>query len=222
MPGPGGGLGRPKGKRLERTAKPVGLRVNRRIRVPQVRVIGAEGEQLGVMTTHEALGMAKDIGLDLVEVSPLAKPPVCKLMDHGKFKYDQKRKASQARKNQQQISLKEIKLRPKTDEHDFAVKMNHLKRFLTEGNKTKVTVVLRGREIVHKDIAANLLMRVRDEVAQMTTVVETTPHLEGRQFFMILAPGKTSAKKKEKSVQENNQTSPVRQAPVHAEEEDKA
>ncbi|MEM7588668.1 MAG: translation initiation factor IF-3 [Myxococcota bacterium] len=212
------GLGRSKGKRIDRTSRG-GLRVNRRIRVPQVRVIGEDGDQLGLMATQEAFHMAQESGLDLVEVSPLAKPPVCKLMDYGKFKYEQKRKASLARKNQQQISLKEVKFRPKTDNHDFYVKVSNLKRFLTEGHKTKVTVVLRGREIVHKDIGEQLLVRVREALADMA-MLETNPHLEGRQIFMILAPGKTSVKKKEKLAQEENQAPQVALQQVRTKEED--
>ena len=213
------GLGRSKGKRIDRTSRGGGLRINRRIRVPQVRVIGKEGDQLGVMATQDAFNMARDAGLDLVEVSPLAKPPVCKLMDYGKFKYQQKRKASLARKHQQQISLKEVKFRPKTDDHDFMVKVNHLKRFLADGHKTKVTVVLRGREIVHKDIGRQLLVRVRETLVN-EAVSDTMPHLEGRQFFMILAPSKTSVKKKEKTMQEETQLS-EKMSPAHVKEEDK-
>lgn len=194
---PVSGFGRSKGGRFNN--KPVNddWRVNRRIRVPEVRVIGEQGDQLGVLPTQEALQRAQEAGLDLVEVSPTAKPPVCKFMDYGKFKYEQKRKANEARKKQQQIELKEVKFRPKTDSHDFEVKLGHVKRFLEENNKAKVTIAFRGREIVHPAIGQEMLERVYSAVADRA-VVESTPRMEGRRMMMILAPGKTSGIKKER------------------------
>ncbi len=171
-------------------------RVNRRIRVLEVRVIGAQGDQLGVLPTQEAFQRAQEVGLDLVEVSPTAKPPVCKIMDYGKFKYEQKRKANEARKKQQQVELKEVKFRPKTDSHDFEVKMGQVKRFLGENNKAKITIAFRGREIVHPAIGQEILARVYNAMADCA-IVESTPRMEGRRMMMILAPGKTSAIKKE-------------------------
>jgi translation initiation factor IF-3 len=170
-------------------------RINRRIRVPEVRVITEDGEQLGVLATQEAVRRAEALGLDLVEVSPMAKPPVCKIMDYGKFKYQQKRKTAEAKKKQQVIELKEVKFRPKTDIHDFNVKVGRLRSFLAEGNKGKVTVMFRGREIVHPEIGQDMLKRVA-EVLQEEASVESPPRMEGRQMVMILGPAKGAVQKK--------------------------
>lgn len=164
-------------------------RVNRRIRVPEVRVIMEDGEQLGVLQTQDALRRAESMGLDLVEVSPMAKPPVCKIMDYGKFKYQQKRKANEAKKKQQVIELKEIKFRPKTDVHDFETKVNRLKGFLSDGNKGKVTVMFRGREIVHPQIGFDMMKRVAESI-QEEAVIESPARMEGRQMVMIVGPSK--------------------------------
>ena len=169
-----------------RTMEP---RVNRRIRVPDVRVILEDGEQLGVLATQDALRRAESMGLDLVEVSPTAKPPVCKIMDYGKFKYQQKRKANEAKKKQQVIELKEIKFRPKTDVHDFQTKVNRLKSFLQAGNKGKVTVMFRGREIVHPQIGFDMLKRVVEAISE-EALVESPARMEGRQMVMIVVPQK--------------------------------
>lgn len=158
--------------------------------MPEVRVILDDGEQLGIMSTADAQRKADDMGLDLVEVSPMAKPPVCKIMDYGKFKYQQKRKAADAKKKQQTIELKEVKFRPKTDIHDFEVKLSRLKRFLEEGNKGKVTVMFRGREIVHPEIGQDILKRVMEQL-EGESVVESAPKMEGRQMVMILGPKKS-------------------------------
>jgi translation initiation factor IF-3 len=152
-----------------------------------VRVVGAAGEQLGVLTIEAALTVAAESGLDLVEVNPMAKPPVCKIMDYGKFKYEEKKKASEAKKKQVVVHLKEVKLRPKTEEHDYEFKVRNVKRFLEEGNKARVTIMFRGREITHKELGQALL----DDVVKDTkdiAVIEQTPRMEGRQMFMILAP----------------------------------
>lgn len=162
-------------------------RTNRRIRAREVRVIGAQGEQLGILNIDAALAAAAEAGLDLVEISPTAKPPVCKIMDYGKFKYDEKKRAAQARKKQVVVQIKEVKLRPKTDEHDYEFKVRNLRRFLEEGNKSKVTLMFRGREIVHKDIGQAVLMKVVGDLKDLA-VVEQVPRMEGRQMFMILAP----------------------------------
>ena len=164
-----------------------GPRVNDRIRVPEIRVIGAEGEMLGVMNTDEARRMARGLELDLVEVNPKASPPVCKIMDFGKFKYEEKKKQNEARKRQTQIALKEIKLRPKTDDHDVEFKVKHVRRFLEEGNKVKITVRFRGREITHPETARrqiDLIIEAVDDLA----AVETPARLEGRTMTAILAP----------------------------------
>ena len=150
-------------------------------------MIGAQGEQLGILNIDQALAKALEAGLDLVEISPTAKPPVCKIMDYGKFKYDEKKRQAQARKKQVVVQIKEIKLRPRTDEHDYDFKLRNVRRFLEEGNKSKLTIMFRGREIVHKEIGQKILMKVVDELKEMA-VVEQTPRMEGRQMFMILAP----------------------------------
>lgn len=189
-PGPGG----PKPPRGQegRSDEP---RVNRRIRVREVRVILDDGTQLGILPTEEALRRAEEAGLDLVEVSPMARPPVCKIMDFGRFKYQQKRKAAEAKRNQHQIEIKEVKFRPKTDKHDFDVKMERIKRFLAEGNKCRVTIMFRGREIVHPEIGQDVLKRVAALVEDVGNL-ESPPRMEGRQMFMIVAPGKASNKPK--------------------------
>ena len=189
-PGPGPDRGAPDGK--QRSIEP---RVNRRIRVPEVRVIADDGSQLGVLPTQEALRRAESLGMDLVEVSPMAKPPVCKIMDYGKFKYQQKRKAADAKKKQTVIELKEVKFRPKTDVHDFDVKVSRLRKFLSEGNKGKVTVMFRGREIVHPEIGQEMLKRVA-EVLQEEAVVESAPRMEGKQMVMIMSPQRNAVVKK--------------------------
>lgn len=169
-------------------------RVNRRIRVPEIRVIGEDGEQLGIMPTIQALRRAESVNLDLVEVQPRAKPPVCKIMDYGKYKYEQSRKLAESKKKQQQIELKEVKFRPKTGEHDFDVKVKNLKRFLEKGNKGKVTVMFRGREIVHPDIGREMLQRVIAALGD-EAIVEQHPRLEGRQMVMVVAPARSGSKK---------------------------
>lgn len=164
------------------------LRVNHRIRIPKVRVIGPEGAQLGVMDTVDALRMAKDqYNLDLIEIAPFEKPPVCKIMDYGKYKYQQKKKSQEAKKNQTVIVVKEIKFRPTTDQHDFDVKVRHITRFLTEGNKAKVSIRFRGREMTHTDLGKAVLTRVVTTLGN-DAVVEMEPKLEGRTMMMILAP----------------------------------
>jgi translation initiation factor IF-3 len=162
-------------------------RVNRRIRVPQVRVIGADGQQLGVLDTSEALRIAEEAGLDLVEVSPKAMPPVCKIMDYGKFKYEDSKKRKEAKKHQSTVTYKEIKFRPKTDEHDLDFKVKHIRRFLLEGNKARLVVIFRGREIVHPETGQAMLKKVVD-LTQDIAVVEQPPMMEGRRMLMIISP----------------------------------
>ncbi|MCI0571629.1 MAG: translation initiation factor IF-3 [Myxococcaceae bacterium] len=162
-------------------------RTNRRIRAREVRVVGSAGEQLGVLTIEAALQQAQSEGLDLVEVNPMAKPPVCKIMDYGKFKYEEKKKASEAKKKQVVVHLKEVKLRPKTEEHDYEFKVRNVKRFLEEGNKARVTIMFRGREITHKELGSAILDDVVKDVKEIG-IVEQQPRMEGRQMFMILAP----------------------------------
>lgn len=157
------------------------------IRVPQIRVIDAEGNQLGVMATKDALESAERSGLDLVEVSPTAVPPVCRIMDYGKYKYQLSKKSKDAKKKQTVIHLKEIKLRGKTEEHDYQFKVRNIKRFLAEGDKVKVTIVFKGREITHTDLGMGMLNRVAAELKEVA-VIETQPKLEGRTMLMVVSP----------------------------------
>ncbi len=152
-----------------------------------MRVIGAEGQQVGILSTDEALALAAEQGLDLVEVAPNAEPPVCRVMDYGKYKYEQQKKQQEARKKQTVVQIKEIKVRPKTDEHDFNTKVKHIRRFLEEGDRCKVTVFFRGREIVHKDRGEMILSRVVQAVEDIAKV-EQEPRAEGRTLFLLLAP----------------------------------
>ncbi|EKV27651.1 Translation initiation factor 3 [Caenispirillum salinarum AK4] len=164
-----------------------GPRVNDAINVQQVRLIDAEGEQVGVVHIREALEMAEEAGLDLVEVSPNADPPVCKILDYGKFKYESQKKKAEARKKQKVVEVKEVKLRPNIDENDYQVKMRNVKRFLEAGDKVKCTLRFRGREMAHQDLGMKVLMRVRDEFEDVAKV-EQHPKMEGRQMVMVMAP----------------------------------
>lgn len=157
------------------------------ITVPQVLVIGADGEKLGVVDTDSALAMAEEEGLDLVEVSPNVSPPVCKILDYGKLKYQEQKKASEARKRQKTVDVKEIKMRPNIDKHDYDVKMRSVTKFIGEGDKVKVTMRFRGREMAHQELGMQVLTRVREEVDEIAKV-EASPKLEGRQMMMVLAP----------------------------------
>jgi translation initiation factor IF-3 len=164
-----------------------GPRVNEEIRVPQVRLIDQEGEMIGVMSARDALLRAYEVGLDLLEISPNAVPPVCKILDYGKYKYEQQKKANEARKRQKVVELKEIKVRPNIDDHDYGVKMRQMKDFIAEGDKVKVTLRFRGREMAHQDLGLKVLDRIRTELAEATKV-ESMPRLENRQMIMVLAP----------------------------------
>jgi translation initiation factor IF-3 len=155
--------------------------------VPEVRVIGGDGSQVGILPTHEALRMAEDQGLDLVEVSPRAVPPVCRIMDFGRFKYQESKKEKASRKHQATVVIKEIKFRPKTDTHDMDFKLKHIRRFLGEGNKVRLMIVFRGREIVHPETGQAVLDVVSKEVSEVS-VVEQKPSLEGRRMVMVLGP----------------------------------
>lgn len=170
------------------------VRINERIRVPQVRLIDDQGEQVGVVPTPQALQMARDKGLDLVEISPNAQPPVCKILDYGKFKYEKKKKEHQARKNQVVVKVKEVQLRPNTDAHDLEYKIKNSHEFLEEGDKVKFTILFRGREIAHTEpgfkMCAEVLERLKD-----VGIVEMAPKLEGKKLMMILAPNPAAKKK---------------------------
>ncbi len=167
------------------------LRVNHRIRVPQVRLIGADGSQLGVIATPDAMKMARESGLDLVEISPQANPPVCKILDYGKYKYEKKKKAQEAKKKQIVVKVKEIKLRPNTEDHDLDFKVKHARRFIEDGDKAKFTVVFRGREMAYTDLGRKLMERVLDQLKDVAKV-EHPPTMEGKSMIMIMAPGVAS------------------------------
>ncbi len=164
-------------------------RLNREILAPELRLSGPNNEPLGIVSLAEALRMAGDLDVDLVEIVPTATPPVCRLMDYGKFKYQEQKKAAEAKAKQTVIEIKEIKFRPGTDDGDYNIKMRNIRRFLEEGDKCKVTLRFRGREITHQDIGLALLARIRDELGD-TIVVEQFPKLEGRQMIMMIAPGR--------------------------------
>lgn len=167
-------------------------RLNREIMAPEVRLSGPDNEPLGIVSLAEALRMAGEIDVDLVEIAATAVPPVCRLMDYGKFKYQEQKRAAEAKSKQKVIEVKEVKFRPGTDEGDYNIKMRNLRRFIAEdGDKGKVTLRFRGREITHQDIGMRLLERIRDELADVA-VVEHMPKLEGRQMIMVLAPKKKS------------------------------
>ncbi len=163
------------------------VRINQMIRVPLVRLIGADAEQVGIVPIDQALRLAAEAGLDLVEVAPNGEPPVCRIMDYGKFKFQQAKKAQEAKKKQTQTQVKEVKLRPKIEAHDLSVKLRNVIRFLEERNRVKITVQFRGREIAYSEAGRKLLERVSAEVGELA-VVEGTPKMEGRFLSMILAP----------------------------------
>jgi translation initiation factor IF-3 len=171
-------------------------RINIEINAPEVRLIGANGEQVGVVPIAQALKMAEEAEVDLVEIAPLAKPPVCKLMDYGKFKYREAKKAHEAKLKQKQIHVKEVKFRPGTDEGDYKIKLRNLIKFLEEGDKAKVTLRYRGREMAHQEFGVRLIERVKLDLDPYA-VVEQFPKMEGRQLIMVLAPkkGKKEVKK---------------------------
>ena len=181
---------RPRRRFDQRPQEPT-TRINDAIRVPQIRLIGADGEQIGIKSTDEALKYAWDMNLDLVEVAPDAKPPVCRVMDYSKYKYEQEQKAKLARKHQSTITIKEIKLRPKIDPHDYATKKGHVVRFLKNRDKVKVTIMFRGREMTHPDRGRQLLLKLADEVQDLG-IVESAPLQDGRNMVMMLAPHKNA------------------------------
>ncbi|MBT2322422.1 translation initiation factor IF-3 [Variovorax paradoxus] len=167
-------------------------RLNREIMAPEVRLIGPENEQLGVVSLAEALRLAGEQDVDLVEVVAAANPPVCRLIEYGKFKYHEQKKAAEAKSKQKVIEVKEIKFRPGTDEGDYNIKMRNIRRFLDEGDKCKITLRFRGREITHQELGLALLQRIRDDLGD-AIVVEQFPKLEGRQMIMMIAPGRKKA-----------------------------
>ena len=164
-------------------------RLNQSIKTPEVRLIGVEGENLGVVKISDALEIAKEADLDLVEVTPNAKPPVCKVMNYGKFRFEQNKKAQQAKKKQKQQQVKEIKLRPGTEENDYQTKLNNIKRFITDGDKAKITIRFRGRELAHKEIGMKKVERIEKDLEDIAEV-EQRAKFEGRQIVMVIAPRK--------------------------------
>jgi len=167
--------------------KEEGNRINHRIEAREVRLIGADGENIGVVPTRQALAMAEEANLDLVEISPDAKPPVAKILDYGKFKFQEQKRAAEARKKQKVIEIKEIKMRPMIDDHDYDVKMKAIKRFFEDGDKVKITLRFRGREMAHQELGHKLLNRVKADTVEIAKV-ESEPRFEGRQIVMVIAP----------------------------------
>jgi translation initiation factor IF-3 len=163
------------------------LRVNRQIRISPVRVITPDGEQAGIIPIEQAMSMAEEMGMDLVEVAPMARPPVCRIMDYGKYKYEEQRQAREARKRQHHVQIKEVKMRPGIEDHDFEFKTRHARRFLEEGNKVKLTMMFRGRQMAHPEFGRQVLDRV-SSMLQDVSKVEQHPQLEGRSMVMVLAP----------------------------------
>ena len=164
------------------------LRINDLIRVREVRLIDAEGNQLGIIPTPEAMEMAREAGIDLVEIAPNAKPPVCKILDYGKYKFEQEKKIKESRKKQKLLKLKEIRMQPKIEKHDLGFKSKHVQEFLDEGNKVKVTVRFRGRELAHTELGRGVLERVTENLDDGSFSVDRKPQMEGRFMSMILAP----------------------------------
>jgi len=173
------------------------LRINERIRIPRVRVVGADGSQVGILETAEALQMAVDQDLDLVEIAPQADPPVCRIMDYGKFKYEQAVRQRESRKKQSLVVVKEMKMRPKIDRHDYETKTGHVVRFLHQGAKVKVTIMFRGRETGHPELGRRLLDRLAEDVQEIAKV-DVPPKLDGRNMTMVLAPVKEAITGKSK------------------------
>ena len=172
---------------FQKRTRPKGPKANERIRAPEVQVISSDGKNLGTLSTQEAINIAKQEGLDLIEISPNANPPVCKIIDIGKYKYDQQKKAHKAKKKQKVMNLKEIKLRPVTEIHDYNFKIKNAQRFLTKGDKVKFTVQFRGREMQHTDLGYDLMKRITDDTASLGKI-EVKPKFEGRQIIMIIHP----------------------------------
>ena len=172
---------------FQRRTKDRGPKANHRITSPEIQVISSAGENLGIINTNQAISMAKDEGLDLIEIAPNAKPPVCKIMDMGKYKYDLQKKANQAKKKQKIVSLKEIKLRPGTETHDYNFKIKNAKKFITKGDKVKFTVKFKGREMQHTELGKELMNKIIEETKDIAKV-ESQPKFEGKQMVMIIQP----------------------------------
>jgi translation initiation factor IF-3 len=172
---------------FQRRTRPKGPRYNYRINSPEVQVITSSGENLGVINTNKAISMAKEKGLDLIEIAPNAKPPVCKIIDMGKYKYDAQKKANKAKKRQKKIELKEIKLRPVTEVHDYNFKLKNAQKFLSKGDKVKFTIRFKGRELMHPNLGNDLMNRIQEDIKSVGKV-EMSPKFEGRQMIMVIQP----------------------------------
>ncbi|PYS42013.1 MAG: translation initiation factor IF-3 [Acidobacteria bacterium] len=189
--------------------------MNERIRVPQVRVITDEGEQFGVMDTRDAIRTARERGMDLVEVAPNAEPPVCKIIDFGKFQYEAKKKANEAKKKQVFVTVKEVKFRPGTDEHDYSYRMKHAREWLQEGDKVKATIWFRGREMTHRELGARILEKLEKDLADISEV-ELRPRMEGNQLFTIFQPKRHKKAEGSKPTADgsNHETTPRNEPPA--------
>ena len=172
---------------FQKRTKPRGPKANNRINSPEVQVIGSTGENLGIINTNKAISMAKEEGLDLIEIAPNAKPPVCKIIDMGKYKYDAQKKANKAKKKQKKIELKEIKLRPVTETHDYNFKLKNAQKFLTKGDKVKFTIKFRGREMQHPNLGHELMKKIQEDIKD-TGKVELFPKFDGKQMIMVVQP----------------------------------
>ncbi len=172
---------------FQKRTRPKGPRSNNRINSPEVQVIGSTGENLGIINTNKAISMAKEEGLDLIEIAPNAKPPVCKIIDMGKYKYDAQKKANKAKKKQKKIELKEIKLRPVTETHDYNFKLKNAQKFLSKGDKVKFTIRFKGRELQHSNLGYNLMNKIQEDI-KLVGKVEMNPKFDGKQMIMVIQP----------------------------------
>ena len=172
---------------FQKRTRPRGPKANNRINSPEVQVIGSTGENLGIINTNKAISMAKEEGLDLIEIAPNAKPPVCKIIDMGKYKYDAQKKANKAKKKQKKIELKEIKLRPVTETHDYNFKIKHAQKFLSKGDKVKFTIRFKGRELMHSNLGHDLMNRIQEDI-KLVGKVEMSPKFDGKQMIMVIQP----------------------------------
>ena len=172
---------------FQKRTRPRGPRANNRINSPEVQVIGSTGENLGIINTNKAISMAKEEGLDLIEIAPNAKPPVCKIIDMGKYKYDAQKKANKAKKKQKKIELKEIKLRPVTETHDYNFKLKNAQKFLSKGDKVKFTIRFKGRELQHSNLGHDLMNKIQEDI-KLTGKVEMNPKFDGKQMIMVIQP----------------------------------
>jgi translation initiation factor IF-3 len=196
------------------------LRVNDRIRVPEVRLVGPNGEQVGIVRIDDALRLAQEADLDLVEVAPTARPPVCKLMDYGKFKYENAQKARETRRNQTNTVIKEMKLRPKIDAHDYETKKGHVVRFLKQGDKVKITIMFRGREQHRPELGFRLLQRLAGDVEELG-FVESAPKQDGRNMIMVIGPHKKKSEAKAEAKAERDERAALRAADREAEHQER-